>query len=43
MNYIASIDLSLKNRNRNGLLPAPSLGSGFEDIAVDNKHGRAFC
>jgi hypothetical protein len=43
LNYIASIDLSLKNRNRNRLLPAPSLGLGFEDIAVDNKHGRAFC
>jgi hypothetical protein len=43
LNYIASIDLSLKNRKRNRLLPAPSLGFGFEDIAVDNKHGRAFC
>jgi hypothetical protein len=43
LNYIASIDVSFKNRNRNGLLPAPSLGSGFEDIAVDNKQGRVFC
>ena len=43
LNYIASIDLSFKNRNRNRLFPAPSLGSGFEDISVDNKHGRAFC
>ncbi len=43
LNYIASIDLSLKKRNRNRLLPAPSLGSGFEDISVDIKHGRAYC
>jgi hypothetical protein len=42
-NYIASIDLSLENRDRNRLFPAPSLGSGFEDIAVDIEHGRAFC
>jgi len=43
LNYIASIDLSLKKRTRNRLLPAPSLGSGFEDIAVDIKTGSAFC
>lgn len=43
LNYIARIDLSLEERDRNGLYPAPSLGSGFEDIAVDVKHGRAFC
>ena len=43
LNYIARIDLSLKNRSRNRLLPAPSLGSGFEDIAVDNKNGHTFC
>jgi len=43
LNYIARIDLSLENSDRNGLYPAPSLGSGFEDIAVDVKHGRAFC
>ena len=43
LNYIASIDLSLKNHNRNRLLPAPSLGSGFEDISVDIEHGRVFC
>jgi hypothetical protein len=43
LNYIASIDLSLKKRNRNRLFHAPSLGFGFEDIAVDNKRGRAFC
>ena len=43
LNYIASIDLSFKNRKRNRLFPAPSLGSGFEDIAVDIKQGRAFC
>ena len=43
LNYIASIDLSLKNRSRNRLLPAPSLGWGFEDIAIDFRRGRAFC
>jgi hypothetical protein len=43
LNYIARIDLSFKNRKRNRLYPAPSLGSGFEDIAVDIKHSRVFC
>ena len=43
LNYIASIDVSLKNRSRNRLLPAPSLGWGFEDIAVDIKRGHSFC
>ena len=43
LNYIATIDLSLKNRNGNALLPAPSLGLGFEDIAVDTRFGRSFC
>lgn len=43
MNQIARVDLSLKRRKTNGLQPAPSLGSGFEDIAIDDKEGRVFC
>src|SRR5262249_22356328 len=43
LNQIARVDLSLKRRQNNGLQPAPSLGSGFEDIAVDDKDGRVFC
>jgi hypothetical protein len=43
LNQVARIDLSLKRRRGNQLLPAPSLGSGFEDIAVDRKQGRALC
>lgn len=43
LNQIARIDLSLKRRATNGLQPAPSLGSGFEDIAIDDKAGRVFC
>jgi hypothetical protein len=48
LNYVARIDLSLKRRDRNGrnrnaLLPAPSLGSGFEDIAIDQAGRRVFC
>ena len=43
LNQVARIDLSLKRRASNRLLPAPSLGSGFEDIAIDDRHGRVFC
>jgi len=43
LNQIARIDLSLKRRPGNGLIPAPSLGSGFEDIAIDDRDGRMFC
>ena len=43
LNQVARIDLSLKRRASNRLLPAPSLGSGFEDIAIDHRYGRAFC
>lgn len=43
LNQVARIDLSLKRRDANQLLPAPSLGSGFEDVAVDHRNGRAFC
>jgi hypothetical protein len=43
LNQIARIDLSLKRHESNGLQPAPSLGAGFEDIAVDDKDGSVFC
>ena len=43
LNQVARIDLSLKRRAGNRLMPAPSLGSGFEDIAIDSRHGRVFC
>lgn len=43
LNQIARIDLSLKRRKTNGLQHAPSLGSGFEDVAIDDREGRIFC
>jgi len=43
LNQIAHIDLSLKRRASNTLTPAPSLGIGFEDIAVDDQSGGTFC
>jgi hypothetical protein len=43
LNVVASIDLSLKGRSGNRIFPAPSLGLGFEDIAVDQKQRRVFC
>src|SRR5262245_11371897 len=43
LNHVPRIDLSLKRRERNALLPAPSLGAGFEDIAIDAEHRRVFC
>jgi hypothetical protein len=43
INCIATIDLSLRRRNHNRLVAAPSLGLGFEDIAIDYRHGRVFC
>ena len=43
LNQVARIDLSLKRRASNRLMPAPSLGLGFEDIAIDSRHGRVFC
>lgn len=39
----ARIDLSLKHHQRNALLPAPSLGSGFEDICIDHRDRQVFC
>jgi len=43
LNQVARIDLSLEPRRANRLLPAPSLGMGFEDIAIDRDGGRVFC
>jgi len=43
LNQTARIDLSLKRRRSNGLQPAPSLGVGFEDIAIDDRDGGVFC
>jgi hypothetical protein len=43
LNWVARIDLSLEKSERNVLLPAPSLGPGFEDIAVDKEKQRVFC
>lgn len=43
LNQVARIDLSLKRRRSNALLPAPSLGLGFEDIAIDVRQGHVFC
>ena len=42
-NQVARIDLSLKRQPRNALLPAPSLGSGFEDVCIDHRYRRVFC
>ena len=42
LNQVACIDLSFERSRRNRLFATPSLGSGFEDIAVDVKDGRAF-
>jgi hypothetical protein len=43
LNQVARIDLSLKRCASNRLMPAPNLGSGFEDIAIDSRHGLVFC
>jgi hypothetical protein len=43
LNWVARIDLSLEKSPRNELLPAPSLGPGFEDIAIDKEKQRVFC
>lgn len=43
MNLVARIDVSLEPRATNRFLPAPSLGIGFEDIAVDREGRRVFC
>jgi hypothetical protein len=43
LNQVARVDISLSRGNRNRLVPTPSLGLGFEDIATDLEHGRVFC
>jgi len=43
LNAIARVDLSLKRKPTNRLLPAPSLGLGFEDIAIEQNVGRVLC
>lgn len=43
LNQVARINLSLKRHATNALLPAPSIGLGFEDIAIDHKSRRVFC
>src|SRR5262249_35855570 len=43
LNQTARIAPSLNGRPPNGLIPAPSLGAGFEDIAIDHHQGRIFC
>lgn len=43
LNWVARIDLSLEKCSRNELLPAPSLGEGFEDIAIDKDGLKVFC
>ena len=43
LNHVARIDLSLKPQPSNALLPAPSLGLGFEDIGIDERNRRVFC
>jgi hypothetical protein len=43
MNLVARVDIALKHRRTNRFLPAPSLGVGFEDVAIDRDGGRIFC
>lgn len=43
LNWVARIDLSLERNPRNVLLPAPSLGEGFEDVAIDKDDRKVFC
>ena len=43
LNWVARVDLSLEVSPGNALLPAPSLGEGFEDIAIDKEQPKVFC
>lgn len=43
LNFVARIDLSLKPDKSNRLVAAPSIGEGFEDIAIDHEAKRVFC
>jgi hypothetical protein len=43
LNQVARIDVSLRRGSKNRLFATPSLGLGFEDIAIDLEKGRVFC
>ena len=43
LNVVARIDLSLKPGKRNRLYTTPSIGEGFEDIAIDHEERRVYC
>jgi len=43
LDLVARVDLSLQYQDKNKLLPAPSLGTGFEDICIDYQEKRVFC
>ena len=43
LNLMARMDLSLKTPSESKFIPAPSLGLGFEDIAIDNRNKHYFC
>ena len=43
LNEIAVVDLSLEKSKRNRLFPAPSIGEGFEDVAIDHEDRRVYC
>jgi uncharacterized protein YjiK len=43
LNAMARVDLSLARRTVNRLIAVSSPAAGFEDVAVDPRHGRVFC
>lgn len=43
LNLIALVDLSLQLQDKNKLIPAPGLGTGFEDICIDYQEKHVFC
>lgn len=43
LNFIAKVDLSLGPRDTDRFYPAPGLGEGYEDIALDREAGHVFC
>jgi hypothetical protein len=43
LNQVARVDLSLEPGERNEFFMAPSIGEGFEDIAIDHQDKRVFC
>ncbi len=43
LNFVARVDLSLQYQDENKLLPAPSIGNGFEDICIDRQEKLFFC